>query len=110
MVLDQNINSTSDAGSEKLIVVEHLEVTDSSIISINSATYKNLPISGIFRVWDVDTCFRIDKETGCHIVSVICRFGDDKDEDSTLEFVYRDMMVRDCESYDGEVISVIDIV
>lgn len=54
-------------------------------VILQSATYQgSAPFSGIFEVFDLDTCIHKGPDDGRTFVTVRCQFGDQNDEDADL--------------------------
>lgn len=66
-------------------VVETRLADDGEQVILQSAIYKgSAPFSGIFEVFDLDTCIHKGGEDGRTYVTVRCQFGDQNDEDADL--------------------------
>lgn len=71
--------------SKVIRIVETRLAHGSEHVIVDAASYNgSAPFSGIFEVFDLDTCLTTDPADGRVHLTVQCQFGDQDDEDASL--------------------------
>lgn len=95
--------------SQNITITATRQVEDASVLFVQSARYKgSAPFSGVFAVWDLDHCIRVNPETGQKQVDVICGWKGTVGDDETLILDLDDVLPEGGIGYEGEVVASID--